>query len=109
MDAALVPPRAGGMTAPAARGSDAAIRRAAQAFEAQAIGFLLQPVFATVDGSRGPFGGGAAEAQWRPMLVDAYAAAASRSGAFGLADAVHRELLRSRAAAENSQREGAGR
>ncbi len=106
---ALTPPRAASLAAPPPRGSDAALRRAAQQFEAQAIGFLLQPVFATADLSRGPFGGGAAEAQWRPMLVDAYAAAASRSGAFGLADMVYRELVRSREAAENPEREGAGR
>lgn len=73
---------------------DAALRRAARQFETQALGILLQPVFATADTSRGPFGGGAAEAQWRPMLVDAYAAAAVRAGGLGIADAVHRELRR---------------
>ena len=84
-------PRLGGDSPPP---SDAALRRAAQQFEAQALGLLLQPVFATVDSARGAFGGGAAEAQWRPMLVEAYAAAASRAGGLGLSDAVFRELRR---------------
>ncbi len=38
---------------------------------------------------------GAAEAQWRPMLVDAMAGAASRAGhGLGVADMVLREMLR---------------
>lgn len=70
-----------------------ALRRAAQAFEAQALGQLLQPLFATLPQAR--FGGGAAEAQWQPMLVDEMAKAASRSGhGLGLGEAVLREMLR---------------
>ncbi len=72
-----------------------ALRRAAREFEAQALGQLLAPIFATADPSRGAFGGGAAEAQWRPMLVEAHAAAIARAGGgLGIAEAVHRELLR---------------
>jgi len=70
------------------------LRRAAREFEAQALGALLQPIFATVDAARGAFGGGAGEAQWRPMLVDAYAAAIARAGGLGISEAVHRALLR---------------
>lgn len=71
------------------------LRQAAQAFEAQAFAQLLQPVFAAADPSRGRFGGGAAEAQWRPMLVDAVAKQAVRAGhGLGLSDAILRELLR---------------
>lgn len=92
--------------ATAAAGNHAALRRAARDFEAQALSQLLQPVFATVDASRGAFGGGAAEAQWRPMLVDAYAAAAARSGGVGIAEAVYRELLRTQAAAAAPSQEG---
>lgn len=95
---APAPPRA--LRAPAAAGTDAAMRRAAQDFEAQAFAMLLQPVFATVDFSRSRYGGGAAEAQWQPMLVDAYAGAATRAGAgLGLSDLVLREMHRMRAAA----------
>jgi Rod binding domain-containing protein len=100
--------------APAGRqalpGEDA-LRRAARAFEAQALAALLQPIFATVDAARGVFGGGAGEAQWRPMLVDAYAAAIARAGGIGIAGAVHRALLRAqedRAAAPASAQEGGG-
>ena len=53
------------------------MRQAARDFEAQVLGQLLQPAFATVDASKSAFGGGAAEAQWRPMLVDAFATAAA--------------------------------
>ncbi|MBK1662221.1 rod-binding protein [Paracraurococcus ruber] len=71
------------------------LRQAAQAFEAQALASLLKPAFATLDSQRGAFTGGAAEAQWRPMLVDAMAKDAVRSGqGLGLSDAILRELLR---------------
>ncbi len=77
-------------------GSDATLRKSAQDFEAQVFGFLLQPMFATVDMSKSSFGGGAAEAQWRPMLVEAFASSAVKAGGFGIADSVYRELLRTR-------------
>lgn len=73
--------------------SPAAMRRAAQEFEAQALGALLQPMFQGLE-TKGPFGGGAAEAQWRPMLVDAIAKDLARAGGLGLADAVLREMMR---------------
>ena len=68
------------------------MREAARGFETQALSQLLQPAFAGLDSA---MGGGAAEAQWRPMLVDAMAAAASRAGhGLGIADTVLREMLR---------------
>lgn len=70
-----------------------AMRQAAQSFEAQALGALLQPMFAGLDGKT-PFGGGAAENQWRPMLVDAIARDLARAGGLGIADAVFRDMLR---------------
>lgn len=94
----LPPARPRALRAPAAAGNEAAMRRAAQDFEAQAFAMLIQPIFATVDVSRSRWGGGAAEAQWQPLLVDAYAAAATRAGAgLGLSDLVLRELHRMRA------------
>ncbi|MDO9711146.1 rod-binding protein [Paracraurococcus lichenis] len=73
------------------------LRQAAQAFEAQALARLLQPAFETI-GTGGLFGGGTAEAQWRPMLVDAIATKAVRAGqGLGLSDAILRELLRRQA------------
>lgn len=74
------------------------LRQAAQDFEVQAFAQLLQPVFAAADPSRGRFGGGAAEAQWRPMLVDAVARQAVRAGhGLGLSDAILRALLQGQA------------
>ena len=71
------------------------MRQAARDFEAQVLGQLLQPAFATVDASRSAFGGGAAEAQWQPMLVDAFATAAARAGrGIGLQEMVLRHMLR---------------
>ncbi|MBL6076633.1 rod-binding protein [Belnapia sp. T18] len=79
-----------------------ALRRAAQAFEAQALGQMLQSIFATLP--KGRFGGGAAEAQWQPMLVDEMAKACSRSGhGLGLGDAVLREMLRWQAAGARTE------
>lgn len=77
--------------APAA--SQGQFRRLSQEFESQAIAAMFQPVFAALP-SDGPFGGGAAEAQWRPMLVDAIARDFARSGGLGIGEAVYRELLR---------------
>ena len=90
---AIRPPVAGA-------GSEASLRKSARDFEAQALGFLLQPIFATVDNSKSAFGGGAAEAQWRPMLVEAFAASAVRAGGVGIADVVYRELLRQKNGAQ---------
>jgi peptidoglycan hydrolase FlgJ len=75
---------------PAAHGT---LRRLAQEFEAQAVSAMFQPVFAALP-TDGPFGGGQAEAQWRPMLVEAIARDLSRAGGLGIADAAFRQLLR---------------
>ncbi|MCU0887583.1 MAG: rod-binding protein [Rubritepida sp.] len=73
----------------------ARMRQAAQTFEAQVLAQMLQPAFATVDTSRSAFGGGSAEAQWRPMLVEAFAATAARAGrGLGLQDDVLRQMIR---------------
>ncbi|WP_270939247.1 rod-binding protein [Falsiroseomonas oryzae] len=77
--------------APAA--SQRTLRRLAAEFEAQAVAAMFQPVFAALP-TDGPFGGGHAEAQWRPLLVEAIARDMARAGGIGIGDAVHRELLR---------------
>jgi Rod binding domain-containing protein len=89
-------PRAGNLAAAPAAGQ-ATLRRLAQEFEAQAIAAMFQPVFAALP-TDGPFGGRAAEAQWRPMLVDAIARDLARAGGLGLAAPVFRELLRAQEA-----------
>ncbi len=76
----------------------ARLRRVAEEFEAQALGALLQPMFDGLS-TKGPFGGGSGEAQWRPMLVDAIGKSIARSGGLGIADAVMRDLIRAQEAA----------
>ncbi|NKE47496.1 rod-binding protein [Roseomonas frigidaquae] len=81
------------LAAPRASQSPAALRRAAQDFEAQALAALLQPMFQGLD-TKAPFGGGSAEGQWRPMLVDAIARDLAKAGGLGIGEAVLRELTR---------------
>lgn len=87
----------------------AAMRRAAQAFEAQVLAQMLQPAFTAAGAGSGDaaFGGGAAEAQWRPMLLDAMAGAAARSGrGIGIAEAVLREMMRWQSAGATEEDKG---
>ena len=42
----------------------------------------------------GPFGGGHAETIYRSLLSDEYGKLVSRAGGIGIADAVHREILK---------------
>jgi len=82
------------------------MRQTAQAFEAQVLAQLMQPAFDTVDTSKSAFGGGAAEAQWRPMMVEAYAAGAARSGqGIGIQEMVLRHMLRLQEITPQSQQE----
>jgi Rod binding domain-containing protein len=73
------------------------IDAAAGKFEAMALGELLKPMFSTVDLSSGPFGGGTAEQQWMPMLVDAIASKMQQAGGLGLAGPVRAALARAQA------------
>ncbi|NOG72921.1 rod-binding protein [Roseicella sp. DB1501] len=92
------------LTAAEIAAAPARLRQAAQDFETQAFAQLLQPIFASADPSGGLFGGGAAEAQWRPMLVEATAKQAVRGGhGLGIADAVLRELLRRQSDASSQE------
>jgi flagellar protein FlgJ len=78
-----------------------AMRKAAEAFESQALSQLLAPAFDTVDMSKSSFGGGAAEQQWRPMLLDAMAATAVRGhGGIGLTSQVLKTMLQRQEAAQ---------
>ncbi len=83
----------GAPTPPRPTAGDQELRRAARAFEGQVLGALLAPMF---EGLRtdGPFGGGGAEAQWRPMLVEAIARDLAGGRGLGIGDAVLRELVR---------------
>jgi peptidoglycan hydrolase FlgJ len=68
--------------------------KAAQDFEAMAIGQLLQPMFETIDTAHSFFGGGAGEEAWRPMLVDAIGKQMAANGGIGLAVPVFNAMLR---------------
>lgn len=72
--------------------------KAAQDFEAMAIGQLLEPMFATVDTAHGAFGGGAGEETWKPMFVDAIAKNLAAHGGLGIARPVFAEMLRAQEA-----------
>lgn len=67
--------------------------KAARDFEAMTLSQLLQPMFDTVDTAAGPFGGGEAEAAWKPMLVEAIGKAMENRGGVGLAVPVFHALL----------------
>jgi peptidoglycan hydrolase FlgJ len=80
-------------------GADPArLAKAAQDFEAMALGELLQPMFDTVDTAHSPFGGGDGEAAWRPMLVQEVAKQIAARGGLGLAQPVYAAMLRMQAA-----------
>ncbi|MCC6719736.1 MAG: rod-binding protein [Acetobacteraceae bacterium] len=71
----------------------ARIWQSAQDFEAMVLGQLVAPMFATVETSKGPFGGGAAEETWRPMLAQEVGKHIARGGGLGLAAPVFRQML----------------
>ena len=68
--------------------------KAAQDFEAMAIGQLLAPMFDTVDTAHGLFGGGEGEQTWKPMLVAELGKHIAAHGGFGLAAPVMAAMLR---------------
>ncbi len=99
--AAPLPPTAAALANPAT----ARAWKAAQDFEAQVLGEMLAPIFATVHpigGPRGdgPFGGGQAEETWRPMLSQEMGRHIARHGGLGLATPVFHQILRLQEAAD---------
>lgn len=69
------------------------IRKTAEDFEAFFLGQMLQPMFANIS-PEAPFGGGHAEKMWQGLMVDEMGKAMSRAGGIGLADSIHREILK---------------
>ena len=65
----------------------------ARQFERMFISEMLAPMFQGLE-TDGLTGGGNAEATFRPMLIDQYADAISRSGGIGISDSVLKEILR---------------
>ena len=85
----------------------ARIQKSAQDFEAMAMGQMLAPMFETVDGSKGPFGGGSGEEAWKPMMVQEMSKAIARAGGLGLAKPVMEQMLRMQEAQHQAQQQGA--
>jgi len=78
----------------------ARIQKAAQEFEAMALGQMLAPMFETVDASKGAFGGGSGEQAWQPMMVSEIGKQMAKSGGVGLARPVMEQMLRMQEARE---------
>ncbi len=72
----------------------AELTQAARNFESMALGQLLEPMFATVDPSAGPFGGGDGEKQWQSFFVAEIAKKIEAGGGFGLAQPVLAAMIR---------------
>jgi peptidoglycan hydrolase FlgJ len=72
--------------------NEAAIRKTANEFEAMFLAEYMKIMFEGTEASE-PFGGGSAEASFRPMLLDEYAKGFAKQGGIGLADAVAREMI----------------
>ena len=86
-------------TSQLANPATARIWKAAQEFETMVLGQLIGPIFATVDTSKGAFGGGAAEEAWRPMLAQEVGKHIARGGGLGLAVPVFHQMLQAQEAA----------
>jgi flagellar protein FlgJ len=67
--------------------------KTAQSFESMTLTQFLKPMFATVDLSSTPFGGGEAEQQWKPMVIDALAKQITAAGGIGLAQPVFTQMI----------------
>ncbi len=67
--------------------------KAAQDFEAMALGEFLKPMFDTVDSKSTLFSGGEAEKTWKPMLVDEIGKQIAAHGGLGLAGPIHDAML----------------
>ena len=80
--------------------------KAAQDFESMALSEFLKPMFDTVDLSRSPLGGGDAEQQWKPMMIDALAKQISAAGGIGLAQPVFTQMIRLQEAQDAQRRPG---
>ncbi|NHN90555.1 rod-binding protein [Acetobacter sicerae] len=72
---------------------DPKIWKTASDFEAMTIGEMLQPMFDTIDTSKGFFGGGVGESSFRPMLTTEMSKQIEKNGGLGLAPAVYHQML----------------
>ena len=85
-------------------------RHAAEEFESVFLNEMLSPMFEGLS-TDGLGGGGVGEEMFRPMLIDNYAKAITRSGGIGIADTIMRELTRMQTTPlpEDESNNGSGR
>jgi Rod binding domain-containing protein len=107
MGSPVILPRAPG-AAELANPANARVWKTAQDFEAMVLGQFVAPMFATAETSAGPFGGGAAEGAWRPMLAQELGKHIAKGGGLGLAVPVYHQMLRAQEAASQAAAEKVG-
>ncbi len=73
------------------------LHKAAEDFTAVALNEMLKPMFDTAP-KGGPFGGGAGEEQFKPMMISEVAKQIARSGGLGFEEPVYQQMLRLQAA-----------
>ena len=71
----------------------AAVKKAAQDFEAMFMSSMLESMTAGVKPNK-LFGGGQGESMYRSMLNQEYGKALASTGTLGIADAIEREMLK---------------
>lgn len=82
------------MALQAGTATEAKAKATGKKFEAMFMTQMLNHMFAGLDQEKGMFGGGQAEAMFRPMLMDEYGKMiANRGNGVGIADQVTRMLL----------------
>ena len=82
-------------------------RHAAEEFESVFLTEMMQPMFEGI-GTDGIGEGGDGEQMFRPMLIEQYAAAISKSGAIGITSNILHELTRLQSAAHPAATPEAG-
>lgn len=93
MEPAALPSPAAAQADPAQAYKRQKVRETAEAFEAQFLSVMLQPMFEGLD-PNGPFGGGAGEQMFRSVMTEAIGKQMARTGGVGVADVVQREMLK---------------
>ena len=78
---------------PAAPQPTEEMRRVGREFESMFVSEMLKPMFEGLK-TDDLGGGGVGEDTWRPMLIERYGEAITKTGGVGIADAVARELMR---------------
>ncbi len=74
-------------------GAEERAKKTAQDFEAMFVQQMLEPMFQNLK-TDGLFGGGRGEEVYRSLLIQEYGKVVAQRGGLGVADSVHREILR---------------